>query len=177
VSTLFDPNDTSWPDPRNTSGARFSPCRTWRYHLWRVWGPGPRLIVIGLNPSTADEHVNDQTITRCIKLAKREGCNGLEMLNLFGFRSTDPRGLKSAADPIGPGNDEVIGEVIALGAPVERVVAAWGVHGGERGDQVYREITGWGCPVWCLGTNADGTPKHPLYLPNSAPLVVYRGRP
>ena len=54
------------------SGATFSPCRTWRYTLWRSWGigNGKNAVFIGLNPSTADEVQDDPTIRRCINFAK-----------------------------------------------------------------------------------------------------------
>ncbi len=33
-------------------GAQLSPCRTWRYSLWRIWNPSlPVLAFVGLNPS------------------------------------------------------------------------------------------------------------------------------
>jgi hypothetical protein len=45
------------------SGAVFSDCRKFRYALWRMWdGDKPLVMIIGLNPSTADEKVNDPTI-------------------------------------------------------------------------------------------------------------------
>ena len=52
-------------------GATFSADRRYRYRLWRHWSCGPVLLVIGLNPSTADETRNDATIRRCIGYAKR----------------------------------------------------------------------------------------------------------
>jgi hypothetical protein len=53
------------------SEARFPSCRTWRYTLHRVWDEGRGLLmVIGLNPSTADEVKNDPTVTRCINYAR-----------------------------------------------------------------------------------------------------------
>lgn len=52
------------------SGAIFSPCREYRYKLWRTWDASKLpLNVIGLNPSTADETKNDPTIRRCIQFA------------------------------------------------------------------------------------------------------------
>jgi hypothetical protein len=160
------------------AGARFSPDRLYRYHLWRVWEPSRRsFVLIGLNPSTADETQDDPTIRRCINFAKREGCGRLDMLNLFAWRSTDPAALRRVSDPVGPENDEVIGDVIGMAGGDVRVVAAWGGHGSARGDRLVREINGWACGVWCFGTTKDGSPRHPLYLRNDAALVVYRGRP
>lgn len=52
---------------------QFSPCRRYRYTLWREWDMlnSTYLMVIGLNPSTADETQDDPTIRRCIDFAKR----------------------------------------------------------------------------------------------------------
>ncbi|HMA98577.1 MAG TPA: DUF1643 domain-containing protein, partial [Wenzhouxiangella sp.] len=51
-----------------SSGANFSRCRRFRYTLWRRWDDdGPMVMIIGLNPSTADAHRNDPTIRRCIR--------------------------------------------------------------------------------------------------------------
>jgi hypothetical protein len=45
--------------PEPDKGAIFSPCRTWRYLLWRNWDLSlPACAFIGLNPSTADETLN-----------------------------------------------------------------------------------------------------------------------
>ena len=144
------------------SGAEFSPCRVWRYALWRVWAPDePYLAVIGLNPSTADEIQDDPTIRRCIGFAKRWGFGGYFMLNAFGYRATDPKVMKAAADPVGPGNDEAIRRITG-GAG--QVVAAWGNHCPlDREQAVCRLIRQ---SVYCLGTTRSGRPKHPLYLPN-----------
>jgi hypothetical protein len=47
------------------------------------------------------------------------------------------------------------------------VVAAWGVHGAKR----QSDVTLRWPSLMCLAKNADGTPKHPLYLKaNSVPM-------
>src|SRR5690348_7021805 len=88
--------------------AEFSPCRTWRYVLRRRWGVGTPVGFILLNPSTADERLDDPTIRRCIGFARSLGYPALVLGNLFALRSTDPRALRSAFDPIGPGNNEAL---------------------------------------------------------------------
>jgi hypothetical protein len=66
--------------------AKFSACRKYRYALWRNWdGSKPYAMIIGLNPSTADENENDPTITRCINFAKSWGYGGVCVTNLFAY--------------------------------------------------------------------------------------------
>ena len=55
-------------------GAKFSKCRKYRYTLWRTWDNSkPKVMFLGLNPSTADEVNNDPTVTRCINYSKSSG--------------------------------------------------------------------------------------------------------
>lgn len=156
-------------DRPRTSSAIFSPGRDYRYVLLREWSDAPRrLVVIGLNPSTADETEDDPTIRRCIALAKREQCGGLVMLNLFAFRATQPRDMLAASDPIGPENDKYIAG--HTWAPDRIVVAAWGAHGGylNRAANVLRHLPPGAV---CLGVTKGGQPKHPLYLRADTPFV------
>lgn len=141
-------------------GARFSPCRRYRYALWRRWGPGPYVLFIGLNPSTADEHADDPTIRRCLGFARAWGYQALVMANLFAWRATDPQEMKRAVAPIGPDNDAVL-ERLARSA--ERVVAAWGAQGVHlgRAAAVRQALPG----LQVLRLTRTGQPGHPLYLP------------
>ena len=77
------------------SDAKFSNDRIYRYALWRVWDESlPKLLFIGLNPSTADEINDDPTMRRCIRFAKDLGYGTFIMGNIFGYRSTDPKKIK-----------------------------------------------------------------------------------
>lgn len=148
-----------------------------RYILWRDWQPKVLrryLQVIGLNPSTANETDNDPTLRRVIALGKRLGMFGVVMTNLFSFRSTDPAGLKSV--PPDGHRIEDNNEFLLDAAKWAKVrVAAWGTHGSYlgRGPQVAKMLADAGYPLHCLGRNADGSPKHPLYLPDKAQLEPY----
>ena len=94
------------------SGAVFSDCRKYRYALWRMWDENkPLVMIIGLNPSTADETGNDPTITRCISFARSWGYGAVCVTNLFGFRATAPSQLKVYHDPIGKENDAWVHEM------------------------------------------------------------------
>ncbi len=167
------------------SGAIFSECEKYRYALWRQWDlfePEPVFMAfIGLNPSTADEHEDDPTIRRCIGFAKREGYQGLYMLNLFAYRATDPRVMLAADDPTGGAdNDSIIGDCVENSG---KAVACWGCEGAfQRRDLcVARQRRLWGAKsellgdiLWALGTTKEGHPRHPLYLRSDAPLQPFR---
>lgn len=163
-----------WREFYGRGGAVYSPCERYRYALWRRWGnhlcSTAPLITIGLNPSTATECKDDPTIRRLITFAQREDCGALIMLNLFALRSPHPRELGRVDDPVGPGHDDVIREVLDQW-PHAPVLAAWGEGGRrKRRDREGMDVIG-ARPVLCLGTTKDGHPRHPLYVRADTPLV------
>lgn len=94
-----------------TSTATFSPDRLHRYTLWREWGgltPTGKgfAMIIGLNPSTADETEDDPTIRRCIGFAKSWGYDALFTClvtsNQFSGHKTRPAGFRPP--PFSPRN-------------------------------------------------------------------------
>jgi hypothetical protein len=141
--------------------AAFSPCRRYRYALWRSWDSArPRVLFIGLNPSTADERSDDPTLRRCMRFARDWGYGGMCTGNLFAFRATEPKAMLSAADPVGPKNDAWLRR---LADEAALVVAAWGNHGAYRSrSTVVRGLLG---ELHCLAVNQSGEPAHPLYQP------------
>lgn len=146
-----------------TSSAVISECGKYRYHLRRVWDEQlPRICWIMLNPSTADYTQDDPTIRRCIGFAKAWGCGGLDVVNLFALRATNPDELKtvSLSAAIGPDNDEWICRV-AEAPEIVRVVAAWGRRG-EYGGRDREVLTTVRCQFEQVGES--DYPRHPLYL-------------
>jgi hypothetical protein len=149
----------------SSSGAAFSPCRRWRYLLWRRWDEAkPLANFLMLNPSTADEVKLDPSCTRARLYAERWGYGGLLVTNLFGWRATDPDEMKAAKDPVGPGNDRAI---VAAAREAAMVLCAWGNHGAhlERSARV-KSLLGR-MRLHVLRLNFSGEPAHPLYLPGS----------
>lgn len=154
------------------STAQFSPCMTYRYKLTRVWDKSKPVIGwIMLNPSTADEEKDDNTVRRVGIFSRDWGFGGFTVRNIFSLRSTDPALLYTHADPIGPENDEVLEK---LYGECDRIMIAWGTHGkfSDRAKQVASLL--WDNELWCLGTNADGSPKHPLYLKGNTKPKIWR---
>lgn len=168
-----------------TGACEFSPDRKYRYALWRRWdmqhdlvaGVGSDygrhknafLVVIGLNPSTADETKDDLTIRRCIDFAMRWGYPALCMLNLFAYRSTDAEAMKRYPFPIGQENNAHLQNICRQAVAYDAdILCAWGKHGWH-GDRVHDVAlilgSGIAAHLKCLGQNKDGSPVHPLYVP------------
>jgi hypothetical protein len=158
----------------------------YRYLLNRRWGTwGPVMTWIGLNPSTAGHHVDDPTIRRMCTFARREGCRGICVLNLYALRSPDPAALRAAiaagTDPAGPDNDQWLAGL--PGCTDGPVVAAWGAHPlaacRVRDLFLLWKLTYGRQPeLMCLGTTRSGAPVHPLArgrhrVPDGAPLIPY----
>jgi hypothetical protein len=164
------------------TSALLSPCRTYRYHLERVWNAhSPRLLWVMLNPSTADQTDDDPTIRRCIGFARREGYGGIEVVNLFGLRATYPADIWGHPDPVGPENDRYLRETFAQ---LPLAVCAWGAVGGAfgiltekwtRDKTVWRMLMAANVSAYCLGVTGAGHPKHPLYLAANTALERYEG--
>ena len=155
------------PIVKGATGAVFSPCRTWRYLLWRQWDASkPAANFLMLNPSTADEQKLDPTCARARDYAERWGYGALIVTNVFGWRATDPTDMKAAKDPVGPGNDAAI---VRAAKEAAIVVCAWGNHGAfmERSVQIKKLLNQNRIAVHTLRLNANGEPAHPLYLPGN----------
>ena len=155
-----------------------SDCGTYRYRLWRQWNHNlPSVLWVMLNPSTADDETDDATIRKCVGFAKRWGCGGIEVVNLFAFRATDPRELSEVADPVGPRNSLAIRDALA-GVGHDVKIVAWG--GSVKARQMrrflelrarrFREEVGHH-GFRCLGTTKFGQPRHPLMLAYATPRI------
>ena len=154
------------------SSAKISDCGTYRYELIREWSTSefaPNTVKEGqvvfclLNPSTADAVEDDRTITRCVGFAQDWGYSRLVVVNLYAYRTPDPDELPNCSDPVGANNDEYI---IKYAKEADLFIAGWGRKRKRlvRDKIVLDILRSSGIVIKALGVNADGTPKHPLYL-------------
>jgi len=149
--------------------ASFSSCRKYRYSLSRIWDKKKKhVLFIGLNPSTADEEMDDATVRRCLNYAKNWGYGGFIMVNLFAYRTTFPSELKQVQYPVGKDNDKYI---IKLSKKADITVATWGNNGNlyNRDKQVLSLVSN----LMCLNVNKSGQPAHPLYLNKDLKLTRF----
>jgi hypothetical protein len=124
-----------------------------------------------LNPSTADAFQLDPTNRRCVGFAQAWGYGALVTTNIFAFRSTNPAGLRTADDAIGPENNEAI---VTAAKNADLVIAAWGAHGElqDRGNAVRQMLGKAGVPLHMLRLTKAGHPGHPLYISgNTVPTL------
>jgi hypothetical protein len=146
------------------------PQNEYRYTLLRVWDPTkPRIAFIGLNPSVADERQDDNTVRKCINIARRDGYGSMVMLNAYAYRSTDPKALTTKPDVVGKGNDRCIAEECKI---ADKIVIAWGNHAtDERHAALLKMLNDY--TLWCFAKNKNEKPKHPLYVPLKERLILY----
>lgn len=151
--------------------AVLSPDSLYRYSLVRRWAAGgiPATFVM-LNPSTADDTLDDPTIRRCVGFARVLGATGLIVVNLYAYRATKPADLWRAEDPVGPEADTYLRLVARRAATQDGpLIAAWGAHAkADRVDHVRALADEVGAELTALGVTKAGAPRHPLYLPSTA---------
>jgi len=161
-------------DPWSDRGAVISLDQKYRYHLWRrAPDARNRCLFVMLNPSVADAHQDDPTIGRCVDYARRWGHDGLDVVNLFAWRATDPAELPKVDDPIGERNQDYL---LRLARECMLVVCAWGdgpsvpmrSQVGQRWVARFHDASDAALKTFekamCFGTTKSGNPKHPLYL-------------
>jgi|SRR5690606_33570747 len=131
-----------------------------------------RSLLIMLNPSDANAFEPDPTITRVCSFSRREKCTELTVCNLYSFISPYPEDLLKTNDPVGPYADFYLMNNIRSS---DLIICGWGneVLDMTRVRQVWDMLKN--IPhVFCLGINKNGSPRHPLYIKGTAPLISWR---
>lgn len=137
-----------------------------RYRLWRVWeSKKPFLFYILLNPSTGDHQKDDPTLKRLRYFSAKFGFGGFYVGNLYPWITPNPKQLYQKDLSIDPHN---IYHLKQMHQCCNSTVYAWGNNEIEP-----HYLKNFIIDPLCFGFNKNGTPKHPLYLPNSSELVQY----
>ena len=123
-----------------------------------------------MNPSKAGESQNDPTVVRMIARTSSMLAifGGFILTNMHGLVSTDPNALLNNPRAVGELNDYYIKQMVEL---TQCQLCGWGSFKPVkyRASAVYAMLSN---PV-CLGVNADGQPKHPLYVGYDVPMKKY----
>jgi hypothetical protein len=141
------------------------------------------LTVCMLNPSTADETVDDPTIASVSRLAKNSGFGKIQVLNLFAIRATDPMDLWLHQFPTGRDNWKTWCKILQEMNPEQDVISlAWGRAPTTKShtlkfikntQQAASYLKTWQGEVMTWIINKDGSPRHPLYIPGNTKLQSY----
>lgn len=146
--------------------------------LMRRWTgevfPERYIMFIGMNPSTADASVNDPTCAREWTFAVREGYTAMVKANVGDYRATDPKMLLQPG--VVAASEANLPTIRRAAAGADKVVLCHGKLNralAQAGHDIVAALQSDGVRLWCFGTNADGSPKHPLYLRMDTPLIKF----
>lgn len=150
----------------------------YRYKLEREIDCDGRITIgfIGVNPSTADDHIDDNTVKNWKVFAKNNSAKKMLVANVFAFRSTNVKLLSSAIDPIGEENDASLLSIID---ECDVLVPCWGSRNKlqtklrPRLDVVMEMLLESGKPVKVLGYTKTNDPRHPQGVSHKTELVAH----
>lgn len=147
-----------------------------RIRLSRDWGPGPRALAIGCNPSRADADRDDPTSCWWNRWFMGTGFGGYDAMNLYPFCTSSPAECRRTAawEDNGPdwhARDMLhfanLPAVVKAAKAAAQVFVCWGAIAwdDEWIEHVVEEIQSGEPPhpdLWCWGKTASGAPKHPM---------------
>lgn len=138
----------------------------YRYSLEHRWGSGSLCMFLMMNPSAADWTQTDATVNKVSNFARRWGYSGVLIGNVCAYRSKEKNNLIPLKDPVGPRNVDAL---LEMGHRADRIIVAHGKLPGklqEHATVAVRTMDAAGFKLWALRLSKDGTPWHPLYLPD-----------
>jgi hypothetical protein len=173
--------------------ATISDCGRFRLTLTRKWGEGLQLVVIMLNPSTADAERDDPTIRRLIAWARAWGYDGIIVVNLLPIRTSDPREALAWYRALPKNWQEsdrqkaaaLVNNPLAIYEACRSSRAALVAWGNLPADLTIEAdvalgiaVSTLGDHVYCLGRTKHGHPIHPMArgkhrVPDNAELIRF----
>lgn len=136
----------------------------YRYSLYREWDAEKLCVLwIMLNPSIADRKQDDPTIKKIIRISDKLGFGSLYVGNLYAYICTDSKQLlkNSNINYVGMKNYFYTASMINICNTI--ILGCGRLKNNKALIKMFNFIKP--LPVYCLKINKDGTPAHPLYLP------------
>jgi hypothetical protein len=133
--------------------------KTRRYFLSREWSDAPSIHFIMLNPSIGNEECLENTTKGVMKRAQVWGFGSMLVTNVYSIVSTDPTAIQQEIE------EDWVNDKFNLWTRGDITVCAWGRPGFKRQDRMLKLLADR--PLWSLGVNKDGTPRHPLHMSHS----------
>lgn len=160
--------------------AFIEPDGNYRYWLSRQWNKKKtQLLIIGLNPSTADAEEDDNTISRLISFVRKAGYGGFFICNVFAYRTKDPNKMMEwyrelPVDVEMNEHKKNLQIIWNIRRECEHILFCWGAHkmSGEGRDLIAGLIKAYPTAL-CFGHTKNGHPKHPLYLDGETQMIPF----
>ena len=150
----------------------------YRYTLKREWkDEGLLFAFFGINPSTADANIDDQTVKKWIGFTERNGGRGFEVGNLFAYRATNVKELATCDEPTGGHANYKHLQLLIQKADI--LVPCWGSlskiprHMRHHASALAYDLKESGKPVKCYGRTKSGDPKHLARLGYDTELIHF----
>lgn len=163
-----------------------------RITLSRTFGPGPRALVIGCNPSDANALKDDPTSNWWNRWFEADGFGGYDAVNLYPFCTSSPAECRRIVATIEHGAWDIrddmcfvnLPHIVAKAKAASKVFVCWGAIAWDIDwvDHVADEIQSGEAPypdLWCWGKTQSGAPKHPMArglhrIPADQPAILWR---
>lgn len=154
----------------------------YRPKLKHVWGKGSRYVLWAMtNPSNARLEYTDPTVSKCGRLSRRWGFDGLLIGNSCDYRHKSPSELLKVPAPVSERN---IPAILEMAAAAELIIIAHGrLPGGLQIHAHAMTAALWdaGYKTHALRLLDDGVPSHPLArgkgnIPENCIPIPYSGQ-
>lgn len=154
----------------NTSGGRYSDNGRNRQQLTVTWkGNGTlKAVVIGINPSKANDNRSDRTLTLTARFLNMYGFTQFLMLNIFENYATDPKDIDLSSKTDFRKYQKELDEA-------DKIFIAWGIERKymEQKDEILEVLNTYRDKLCCVENREGKKPFHPRRISYAYDLVRY----
>lgn len=152
----------------------------YRYILGTV-GKRP-LITIGINPSTAEPNILDNTLKSVSRIAEGNGFDSFIMFNVYAQRATNPDDMDNNFNELLHNqNMQAFRWILEQSGEIPAIWAAWGTNIEKRSylkkclEDMVQEGERFGAKWYMVGKPSikKGHPHHPLYLKKDSKIEPF----